>query len=334
MFLARWYTLNEGIKFLKKLPFGILMFIEVFAILFMNFLFIFGVPLFVGAESAVPGNRWMCGLPDRMDLCDINIPGTHDSGTRYTIGVVSGVVASCQDDVIPDQLEKGVRYLDIRCDGDLDINHGGFACYTNILTINKYKLTFPKVLDDIENFLDRNPSETVLLQLKKEGIGRGDFFRNVNKELEKRSKLYRPQTSYPDSIKLGEVRGKFVVCSRNLGVNLCYNYHGWTDNCICAYPDLDDSDCMLQDNYKSFSSKEKLRVIKAFYEKVWSENVDDKFVINFTSCIGPYCPELVARRINPEFESYIRKNRDKKFGIVLMDVPTKSLISEIYGSNF
>ena len=39
-------------------------------------------------------------------------------------------------------------------------------------------------------------------------------------------------------------------------------------------------------------------------------------------------------QINPEFESYIRKNRGKKFGIILMDVPTESLIYEIYSSNF
>lgn len=334
MFFLRSDKMNDKIKIFRKLPFGMLLSLEIFVIIFMNFFYISGVPSGVSAESAVSGTRWMAQLPDDTNLCDINMPGTHDSGARYTLGVVSGVVASCQDDTIPMQLDKGIRYLDIRCDGDLDINHGGFTCYTNILTINRYKLTFPKVLDDIEKFLEENPGETVILQLKKEGFSRRDFFKNVNEELEKREKLYKPHTPYPDSIKLGDMRGKFLVCSRNEGVNLSCNYRGWVDNCIFSYPDLDDSDCVLQDRYKSFSTKEKMRVVEAFYEYVWSENLDNKFVINFTSCIGPYCPELVARRINPEFESFIKQNKGKKFGIVLMDVPTESLISTIYGSNF
>lgn len=326
--------LDNSVKFLKKLSFKILLFLEILVSSFLNLFFIFGISGTVCAEQTILGNNWMSGLSDDTKLCDINIPGTHDSGTTYTTAVISGIIASCQDDTIPEQLQKGIRYLDIRCDGDLDINHGGVACYSNILTIKKYKLTFKKVLDDIEKFLDENPSETVMLQFKHEGVSKKDFLKKVNDLLKTREKLYKPQTSRPDSLKLKDLRGKFVVFSRSKGVELSYSYSGWGDNCINGSPDLEDSDCVLQDRYKSFNSKEKLRTIKSFYEKIWNEDLDDKFVINFTSCIGPFCPELVAKRINPEFESYIRKNRGKKFGIILMDVPTESLIYEIYSSNF
>lgn len=336
MFWKGGNKMSVKLGFFKKLPFGVLLYLEIFMIIFMNFLFVFGVPSLVSARANLEacGDSWMSKLPNNTKLCDINIPGTHDSGTRYTAGVVSGIVASCQDDTIPGQLDKGVRYLDIRCDGDLDVNHGGLVCYTSILTINKYKLTLPKVVDDIENFLDKHPTETILLQLKEEGSSENDFCKSVNDLLKTRKKLYKPKTSSPADINIKDVRGKFIVCSRSEGINFAYNYRGWADNCVCSYPDLDRSDCILQDKYKSSNSKDKLRVIKSFYEKVWNENLDGKFVINFTSCIGPYCPELVARVVNPEMESFIEQNKDKKFGIILMDVPTENLIFKIYNSNF
>ena len=137
--------LDNSVKFLKKLSFKILLFLEILVSSFLNLFFIFGISGTVCAEQTILGNNWMSGLSDDTKLCDINIPGTHDSGTTYTTAVISGIIASCQDDTIPEQLQKGIRYLDIRCDGDLDINHGGVACYSNILTIKKYKLTFKKV---------------------------------------------------------------------------------------------------------------------------------------------------------------------------------------------
>lgn len=299
--------LDNSVKFLKKLSFKILLFLEILVSSFLNLFFIFCISGTVCAEQTILGNNWMSGLSDDTKLCDINIPGTHDSGTTYTTAVISGIIASCQDDTIPEQLQKGIRYLDIRCDGDLDINHGGVACYSNILTIKKYKLTFKKVLDDIEKFLDENPSETVMLQFKHEGVSKKDFLKKVNDLLKTREKLYKPQTSRPDSLKLKDLRGKFVVLSRCDGVELSYSYSGWGDNAINGSPDLDDSGCVLQDRYKSFNSKEKLRIIKSFYEKIWNEDIDNKFVINFTSCIGPYCPNLLQKGLTPNLKAIYGK---------------------------
>lgn len=324
--------MNKKIKSFKKLPLKMLLFLEIFAVVFMGFFFGFGAS--VKAKSDVLGNNWMSGLSDKTKLCDINIPGTHDSGTTFTSAVISGAIASCQDDTIPEQLEKGVRYLDIRCDSNLDINHGGVLCYTKAWTVPKNKLTFNKLLDNVEKFLKDNPSETVILQIKKEGKDKGNFLEKINKAISSRNKLFNPKNVSASKLSLGDLRGKFVIFSRANGINFSYNYSGWTDNCAYASPKLSDASCLLQDFYKAKTDKIKLDKVKSFYERVWSEGADNKFVVNFTSCIGPYCPELVAKKINPDFEKYVGKNKGKKFGIVLMDVPKASLISAIYNSNF
>ncbi len=131
-----------------------------------------------------------------------------------------------------------------------------------------------------------------------------------------------------------DVRGKFLVCSNYSEIENAHHYRGWSCDQTVCFMNLDESVCILQDRYQSLRSKEKLSIIKSFYEKIWSENLNNKFVMNFTNCIGLYCPELVAKQINPELEKFINKNKGKKFGAVLMDVPTDNLISAIYNSNF
>lgn len=326
--------MNKKIKVLEKLSFKNLLFLGVFVAFLMNYFFAFKMPARATLESENSGSKWMSKLSGDTNLCDINMPGTHNSGSTYTVAVVTGVVASCQDDTIPEQLQKGIRYLDIRCDNDLNINHGGVICYSNVLTIDKYKVTFPKLLDDVENFLEENPTETVLLQLKKEGGGKGNFLENINGDLKSRKKVFRSENPCISGIKLDDVRGKIVILSRVNGVNVPYHFSGWMDNCTYWNSRLAGASLVVQDNYKAKTHKEKLDVIKSFYEKIWREDLKNKFVINFTSCVGPYCPELIANKINPKFETYLKQHKNKKFGIVLMDVPKETLISEIYNSNF
>ena len=86
---------------------------------------------------------------------------------------------------------------------------------------------------------------------------------------------------------------------------------------------------------------EKQECEKSFYagitndKKIWKENLKDKFVVNFTSCVGYYILWAVAMQINPSFKEFFEKNgSNKKFGIVLMDFPNGNLIESIYETNF
>ncbi|WP_228453080.1 hypothetical protein [Chryseobacterium sp. CH1] len=68
----------------------------------------------MAAAVPVQMNSWMAGLQDNISLSKISIPGTHDSGARIDAPVVSGT-AKTQDLSIAEQLNAGVRFLDIRC---------------------------------------------------------------------------------------------------------------------------------------------------------------------------------------------------------------------------
>jgi 1-phosphatidylinositol phosphodiesterase len=103
-------------------------------------------------------NNWMGMLPDQTSISGISIPGTHDSGA--TKEPISGT-AKCQDLSIADQLNAGVRYLDIRCrhiDNGFAIHHG--AIYQN--------LNFNDVITACLNFLNSHPTETIIMSVKEE----------------------------------------------------------------------------------------------------------------------------------------------------------------------
>ena len=55
----------------------------------------------------------------------MSIPGTHDSGTSSLFGVTDKGAAHCQNFNIIQQLNDGIRFLDIRIGLDLRLNHGG-----------------------------------------------------------------------------------------------------------------------------------------------------------------------------------------------------------------
>ena len=58
-----------------------------------------------------PTNEWMKNVDDNKLINDLVIPGTHDSGLTHSIFDVAG---KCQDMTIINQLNAGVRFLDIR----------------------------------------------------------------------------------------------------------------------------------------------------------------------------------------------------------------------------
>ena len=91
-------------------------------------------------ENSLNGKNWMSGIPDNRYIYEINLPGTHDSTTAnsknstdnyvkiFGIPVFnSGKYAKTQSLTLPQQLNAGVRYLDLRFSakqGKLLLCHG------------------------------------------------------------------------------------------------------------------------------------------------------------------------------------------------------------------
>ena len=91
-------------------------------------------------ENGLTGENWMSGIPDERYLCEINLPGTHDSAAVYCRNSTdnevrlfgravfhSGEYAKTQSLALSAQLNAGIRYLDLRFSekqGELLLCHG------------------------------------------------------------------------------------------------------------------------------------------------------------------------------------------------------------------
>ncbi|MGW8359724.1 phosphatidylinositol-specific phospholipase C [Streptomyces wedmorensis] len=168
-----------------------------------------GAALLVSAPpaAAVDTRAWMGGHGDATDLRRLTIPGTHDSGARF-----GGAWSECQNTTIAQQLDSGIRFLDVRCrvtGGSFAIHHG--ASYQNMM--------FGDVLVACRDFLATHPSETVLMRVKQEYSQESDAtFRAVFDDyLDRRG--WRPLFRIGDTLPpLGEARGRVVLLADNGGL--------------------------------------------------------------------------------------------------------------------
>ena len=211
-------------------------------------------------------------LPDTRYLADINIPGTHDSGTANVEGSWNSSfnIVSCQKYFIGQQLYAGVRALDIRTawnddSKDMVLVHGKdyMVCHTPDHGNNAKNKTFRSVLDTVIAFLKSHPTETVIMTLK---IDAGDkekgteTLRGILKDYIKRGSdtihyfydwtqgegedaSFTETQARLKSPTLGDVRGKIVLMTRvdfgNHKSDVLYRFTG---------PDLTQWDASYDDD--------------------------------------------------------------------------------------
>jgi len=112
--------------------------------------------------------NWMSKLSDDTRINQINIPGTHDSGTCK---IPYESFASTQNFSIMGQLHLGIRFLDIRLQtneaGEISISHASYGAI-NPVTNKKYYLS--DIVSECVAFLRENPSETIIMYLREEDI--------------------------------------------------------------------------------------------------------------------------------------------------------------------
>ncbi|KAM7200436.1 PLC-like phosphodiesterase, TIM beta/alpha-barrel-containing domain containing protein [Rhypophila sp. PSN 637] len=189
---------------------------------------------FLSIFSSAQLNKWMSKLPCAYPLSSLSIPGTHNSPTCFK--ALPSV--RCQAVPVRTQLENGVRFLDIRVSCSPPPSPASYNCTdcpdeetTNLPLVHS---AFPislsgtkylhDLLDEVYSFLDTNPTETILISLKREGTGKGtdhDLSRYLatryfgltgNDETDDtaRKRWY----THPGIPTLGTVRGKCVLIRR------------------------------------------------------------------------------------------------------------------------
>ena len=248
---------------------------------------------------------WMSSLDNNLSLREVNMPGSHDTMALYSIGDFAG---QCQSLSLKDQLNLGVRFLDIRLKesgGELK------ACHS----IVDQRATFKSMTRTIESFLDKHQNEFIMLSIKNEADDSNPNFEpTLSKYLNK--DIYIKDRALPT--KVGDIRGKAVLLSRyqnnTIGVD-CYG--GWRDSQSFT---ISDNDIYVQDTYRVTSKEQKQEeIVKCFNE------AGHALKINFLSAyrtdqFPPSYAVTTAKDINPWINKEIDKYHDR--GIVLYDFIT------------
>ena len=292
---------------------------------------------------------WMEIIPDIIPLNNITLPGTHDSGTKYTSLVIEKY-GQCQFYQIDEQLKMGIRLLDIRLgnyEGEMTLFHGSYRCLRNKkwwFFNDPEPLKFKDVLDMIEKFLKEHPSETVVIQLKNENDDdwTDEFWREKGmKEMTRRGDLcFIDETRIPT---LGEVRGKIVVISRNTPMikneNFCAHFSDWPDNKDHFETSMGIGEnqvkffgsdqymyyCAPPGAYSKWLDAKKMFDEHSFYE----QEGHNRGLVTFTSGTGiPTTPLTISSVVNFFMENY--KFQDSKcYGWIFMDFVDPDLIQHI-----
>jgi hypothetical protein len=162
-----------------------------------------------GGVAAVDGSSWMSALPDDLRLGAFSIPGSHDTMALHETVYNT---AQTQELGLQEQLEAGVRFLDIRC------RHVSDGCAIHHGQIYQ-KATLNDVLTAVSAFLLLNPSETILMSVKDrewtdEAVTRS-FTATFHSYARAHPGLFADNALLRDGApELGSVRGRVVLIRR------------------------------------------------------------------------------------------------------------------------
>ncbi|HET6855662.1 MAG TPA: phosphatidylinositol-specific phospholipase C [Streptomyces sp.] len=250
----------------------------------------------LAAPRASSVQDWMAGIDDSTGLHRLTVPGTHDSGAR-----VGGPWVACQNTSIAEQLNSGVRFLDVRCRATGDsfaIHHGAY--YQNLM--------FGDILIACQDFLRARPSETVLMRVKQEysEVADAEFRRIFDLYLDQKGwrPLFRIDSGLPT---LGQARGKVVLLADNGGL----------PGVRYGDPALFD----VQDDYMAEPGAKYPQIEAQFRD---AARQPGKLFLNYVSTSALLPPRWNSDRLNPRVHSFVdgpEAGGWTGLGVVPMDFP-------------
>jgi len=291
----------------------------------------------------------MSTRPNTVKLSGMTIPGTHESCARIPPGFVQPF-AACQDWTLAEQLDHGIRYVDIRCRHLVDdqSQQDVFAIHHQNLYLN---LNFTDVRDACLAFVKAHPTECVIMQVKHEytdGPGTTQTFAQVlDGYLQGFERYFYLDDHIPT---LGEVRGKIVIVRR-------FNLDGvegprglspltWQDNATFEVKykatNGDHVTFEIQDKYSDVSPTyqyapdtiNKQDDMRSLLDQAQADG-SDAWYINFASAVNDVnlvYPRDVAKQLNAILFNYLHDGPFRhRLGTLMMDFPDDALIEQILG---
>jgi 1-phosphatidylinositol phosphodiesterase len=277
------------------------------------------------------GTQWMGLLNGNLSLSQLSIPGTHDSGARYEPSFPAGT-AKCQDLTIAEQLDVGVRFLDIRCrhiNNTFTIHHG--EVYQNI--------NFDDVLNAVIGFLNAHPTESVLMSVKEEHTPENNtrsFEDTFNAYVQQDPGKWYLNETIPT---LSQARGKIVLLRRfgAGGLPKGIPATNWADNTTFTINNT-SSQLRVQDYYAVSSTSTKWNAVLPILNEASDANLQTLY-LNFTSgytsgLFGiPNIPN-VSNYVNPRIVTYFSSAPKGRYGTIPMDFVEAQKAALILATNF
>lgn len=288
---------------------------------------------------------WMKNIPDDTFLSEINIPGTHDSATRYS---QFPYFSRCQKDSIFEQLCMGARFLDLRVErvgNELRLVHATAKCRKS--PVGKDYLMLDDVLSECEMFLKANPSEALIISIKRDNGDTSENTFDTFFEGYLHNEMWYTQNRIPQ---LYEVRGKAVLFNRFTvntdnelydDSNTGLNFSGWQDQgkylgkthlkSVMVRRDEKQGEAVcIQDWYK-LSPKRKWQ--NAVLPTLMNTPCRYGVFISFFSCGNIlHNPKSCAKYINKRFLGTPLAPR--KYGWLLFDFITEKICRKVVLTNF
>lgn len=306
----------------------------------------------------------MSDIPDDVPATALSIPGTHNSGCT---GGLFGF-AQTQDLDLGDQLNAGIRFLDIR----LAQSQDDLFVYHDMIYMGK---SYMDILEICSKFLGEHSSETILMSIQEESridsslgrfapseilgkLSRGDSTnsdrntRSFEDALKARTRehvedsplFYNFATGHPDShspattheftsqATLGDVRGKIILLRRFEGsddAGLDLTY--WPENQTFRSASLPVHD--VHDRHFGITEEDKYKLVIAHVEEARRGDPKDLY-ITFTSAVDLKARGY-AKTINPRLNDYLARSPRGRVGIIAMDYFEKprELVSNIIKMN-
>jgi 1-phosphatidylinositol phosphodiesterase len=258
---------------------------------------------------------WMKSLPDNYLLSQLSVPGSHNAGALYEPWFGT---AQCQSLTIAEQLNAGIRFLDIRCrhvNDAFNIHHGRVYQRQN----------FDDVLNACFSFLTSHPGECIIMSVKEEHTDS-----NITRTFEQTFDAYtakNPSHWYLGAgiPTLGSVRGKIVLLRRFQSTTTPKGIAanpGWMNNTTFTIDNGAESKLRVQDNFKVQNNYAKWVNVTNLLTEAKS-GTSTTLYINFTSGFNPLFGlpriRILSNYINPRIASYFTSNTQGRFGIIPMD---------------
>ena len=247
---------------------------------------------------------WLNAIDDNTLLRNVSLPGSHDTMALYSIADLAG---QCQTLSLNEQLNLGVRFLDIRLKED----HNSLKAVHGFIN---QKASFKDISKTVTSFLDKHPSEFIIMSIKEEADPSNSnisFEQALLKEMDD-SRFLKGQTTLPSTV--ADIRGKVLILARYEGNSIGIPaYDGWADSTSFTLP----NGIYVQDTYKIESKEQKQEeIVRCFNE------TGHALKINFLSAyrtdgFPPSYAMSAAKDINPWINKEISKYNDR--GVVLYD---------------